>query len=420
MKNSSAISDAHGRIKRLLMALPKYDEGTAHIISLLADLVRKLPHYTHFELFTYDDELTQEVVEKILKRELADYFFYSDHMFDKEELVKHADKKCCIIKNPHGYNFSIWVQDPFIVIQEEEYGGRGVILLEPHDEICGSNDDEIPNTFEELALYEAKNIPLSFHGGNTLVADDFMLVGAFHFNESKKIIAEKLDINDDEKLERITKYHFTHHFGKALKIIPVGNDLNCKNKPQDAPSSEPFPHIDLYISLAGRAKNGKYQLLVGKPVAVLTKDEPLAESMRDCIVPIVENLEAQGFQIIRNPMPLTRTKVEKGNTYYCFYNNALIEIDGESKRIWMPTFGHGAWEKHLRKYDIENREIWHKLGFEVSELIDFHPFVQDKAGVRCVTKYMGRTSIYHSHCEQETQKTNSKSPKASMKFQISI
>ena len=397
MKNPSALSDAHGRIKRILMTLPKYGEDVSHIVNLLADLIRKLPHYTHFELFMYDDEPTQEAVEEVLKRELADYFFYADYMFDVEGLAKHEEKKCCIIKNPHDYNFSIWVQDPFIVVQEKEYGGRGVILLEPHDEIHGTEDDEIANTFEELDLYKAENIPLSFHGGNTLVADDFVLIGAYHYNKSKKMIAKELDIQDDEKLERITKFHFARHLGKGLKIIPVGNNLVQKNKPEDAPSSEPFPHIDLYISLAGRCEDGTYRLLVGQPIAVLPKDEALAASMQDCIEPIVKNLEEDGFQIIRNPMPLTRTKVENGNTYYCFYNNALIEIDGKSKRVWMPTFGYGEWAEYLRKYDIENREIWHNLGFEVSELIDFHPFVRDRAGVRCVTKYMGRTSIYHSN-----------------------
>jgi len=398
MKNPSALSDAHGRIQRLLIALPKYEEHLIHVIDLLADLIRKLPHYTLIELFIYNDEPTQKVVEEVLNRELVDYFFYDDYAYHREELTEQMKhKKCCIIKNPHDYNFSIWVQDPFIVVQEKEYGGRGVILLEPHDDMRGTNDDEIADTFEELDLYKAKNIPLSFHGGNTLVADNFILIGAYHYNESKKIIAEKLDIQDNEKLERITKFHFARHMGKDLKIIPVGNNLNRKNKPDDAPSSEPFPHIDLYISLAGRDENGAYRLLVGNPVAMLPKDEALAESMQNCINPIVKNLEAEGFQITRNPMPLTRTKVEKGNTYYCFYNNSLIEIDGKSKRVWMPTFGHGAWAEHLRKHDIENREIWHKLGFEVSELIDFHSFVQDKAGVRCVTKYMGRTSIYSSY-----------------------
>ncbi len=404
MKNPSALSDAHGRIRRLLMALPKYEEDVAHIVSLLADLVRKLPHYTHFELFMYNDIPTQKAVEKALQRELVNYFFYPNLVEDKDKLMEQMkDKKCCIIKNPYDYNFSIWVQDPFIVVQEKEFGGRGVILLEPHDEIRGTDDDEIADTFEELDLYKAKNIPLSFHGGNTLVADDFVLIGAYHYNESKKIIAEKLDVQDDEKLERITKFHFARHLGKDLKIIPIGNSLTQKDKSEDAPSSEPFPHIDLYISLAGRDEDDTYRLLVGNPIAILPKDEPLAESMQNCIEPIVKDLEAKGFQVTRNPMPLTRTKLEKGNTYYCFYNNALLEIDGESRRVWMPTFGHGIWADALRKYDIENREIWHKLGFEVSELINFHPFVQDKAGVRCVTKYMGRTSIYHSNYNENSE-----------------
>lgn len=402
MKNPTAISCAHGRIQRILLAFPKYSNNKRHLKSLLADLGRKLPHYTKIEILVYNNEATKEAVESTLKSEMIDYFFYDDHHGDHEKLARLRDtQRCCIIKNPHYHNFSIWVQDPFLVVADEECGGSGLVLVEPHAKIAGTNDDEIANHFEELKIYRSKNAPLSFHGGNMLVADDFILVGAKHFNATKKLIAEQSEkLHRCDELDEMTRKHFANYLGKNMRIIPVGNGqfhdciLDYTQAWEETQEKEPFAHIDLYISLAGRNKNGQYQLVVGEPVATMPEDEAAVASLKELMNPVVEKLTLEGFKIIRNPMPLTRSRAGSNNEYYCFYNNALVEIDGNSKRIWMPTFGHWHWKKSLRKYDIENREIWHNLGFEVTDLMSFHPFVKQKAGVRCVTKYMGRFSVY--------------------------
>lgn len=405
MRNPTAISCAHGRIQRILLAFPKYTKRMRHLKTLLADLGRKLPHYTKIEILIYDNDATKEAVESTLKSEMIDYFFYDHHNCNHDELTELRNtQRCCIVKNPHYHNFSIWVQDPFLVVADEEYGSSGLVLVEPNANIPGTNDDEIADHFEKLKIYRSQNAPLSFHGGNMLIADDFILVGAKHFNATKKILDKKSGIlHNCNDLDLQTRAHFAAYLGKDMRIIPVGNAqyqhciLNDGEEWEDSPEKEPFAHIDLYISLAGRDKNGQYQLVVGKPVATIPEDETAVESLRQLMNPVVENLISEGFKVIRNPMPLTRSRPGSSNEYYCFYNNSLIEIDGNSKRIWMPTFGHWHWKKSLRKYDIANREIWHDLGFEVTELMSFHPFVKQKAGVRCVTKYMGRFSVYDIH-----------------------
>jgi len=405
MKNPIAISCAHGRIERILLAFPKYTKRMRHLKTLLADLGRKLPHYTKIEILIYDNDATLEAVESTLKSERIDYFFYDNHNCNHGELAELRNtQRCCIVKNPHYHNFSIWVQDPFLVVADEEYGSSGLVLVEPHANIAGTNDDEIADHFEKLKIYRSQNAPLSFHGGNMLIADDFILVGAKHFNATKKIIDKKSGIlHNCNDLDLQTRAHFASYLGKDMRIIPVGNAqyqhciLDVGEEWEDTPEKEPFAHIDLYISLAGRDKKGQYQLVVGNPVATIPEDEAAVKSLRQLIQPVVENLILEGFKVIRNPMPLTRSRPGSSNEYYCFYNNSLIEIDGNSKRIWMPTFGHWHWKKSLRQYDIANREIWHDLGFEVTELMSFHPFVKQKAGVRCVTKYMGRFSVYDIH-----------------------
>jgi|GEM_PF-985753 len=404
IKNPNAVSSAHGRIERVLLALPKYGEDTQHVWDLLADLSRKLPHYTKLELLVYDNEATQKAVENTLKQEVVDYFFYDENIGDKQHLTELRNtKRCCIIKNPNYHNFSIWVQDPFLVVADEEYNSSGLILIEPEEGLKGTDDDEIADHFEKLDIYRAENAPLSFHGGNVLVADDFILVGANHFNSTKKIVAKELKrVEDCKTLDERTRNHFARYLGRDMKIIPVGNTKyhHCKIDGEIQKGrgvvKEPFTHIDMYISPAGRDENGQYQLVIGDPIAMNVDDESAVQSLKGLMEPVVENLTSQGFKIIRNPMPLNNVS---GNSYYCYYNNSLIEIDENSKRIWIPTFGHGDWKESLRRYDIQNREIWRDLGFEVIELMDFHPFVRQKAGVRCVTKFMGRFNIYDIHSE---------------------
>jgi hypothetical protein len=76
--------------------------------------------------------------------------------------------------------------------------------------------------------------------------------------------------------------------------------------------------------------------------------------------------------------------------YFASANNALVEIDGERKTVWLPTYGYGRWS-NLEVTDRMNDTIWSQLGFETRMVGDFHPFAVNLGALRCVTKCLVRS-----------------------------
>src|SRR5690606_31268436 len=94
---------------------------------------------------------------------------------------------------------------------------------------------------------------------------------------------------------------------------------------------QPIFHIDMFITLAGRGNDGKYQVLVGCPrMAAQILDEKLTEySMAEMFDNVAQNLERIGFTVIRNPLPLTyidEPEEKERHWFFATANNALIEI----------------------------------------------------------------------------------------------
>jgi hypothetical protein len=101
---------------------------------------------------------------------------------------------------------------------------------------------------------------------------------------------------------------------------------------------------------------------------------------------------AQGFDVIRNPLPLTYVddpEAKLRTWYMATANNCLVQITDQSSDVWLPTYGHANWAD-LAAVDAANRRIWQELGFTVHELGDYHPFAQNLGAVHCIKKYIAR------------------------------
>ena len=156
---------------------------------------------------------------------------------------------------------------------------------------------------------------------------------------------------------------------------------------------QPIFHIDMFITLAGRNSEGKYQLVVCDPrlAAALVEQPDGILTSPDAFDEIAETLSRLGFEIIRNPLPLVYVddpEMRVRKWYFASYNNALVELKADgAKMIWLPTYGHGNWQE-LEKTDQENKRIWEELGFNVILLEDFHPFAENAGSAHCIKKYL--------------------------------
>ncbi len=152
----------------------------------------------------------------------------------------------------------------------------------------------------------------------------------------------------------------------------------------------------MFISLAGRQPDGRYLLLVGDPRAAAdVLGQPLQpHAMAEIFDNIANGLARRGFAVQRNPLPLvyvddpiTRERL----WYFATANNALVRIADESKSVYLPTYGYGAWDE-LALTDQRNAEIWRDLGFDPQPLKDFHPFAENLGAVHCIKKYLARST----------------------------
>jgi hypothetical protein len=107
---------------------------------------------------------------------------------------------------------------------------------------------------------------------------------------------------------------------------------------------------------------------------------------------IAGKISQMGFRVIRNPLPLVYQDDPSERMRYWYFataNNALVQVEGQTKNVWLPTYGHGDWSE-LQATDAANRQIWEGLGFQVQMLEDFHPFAFNLGAVHCIKKYLNR------------------------------
>ena len=160
-------------------------------------------------------------------------------------------------------------------------------------------------------------------------------------------------------------------------------------------TAQPIFHIDMFITLAGRGASGRYRLLVGSPSDAdrILGRPPQPQGMPELFDDVARTLERQGFEVLRNPLPVTSVDdpdARQRTWYFATSNNALVQIDAEAgDAVWLPTYGHGPWSE-LDATDAENKRIWEELGFAVQQLADFHPFAQNLGAVHCIKKYLER------------------------------
>ncbi|MEQ8397581.1 hypothetical protein [Thalassobaculum sp.] len=270
---------------------------------------------------------------------------------------------------------------------------------------------------------ECRETGAIFQGGNTLVSSLTTLIGAD--DVANNLAVFDFGSVDDQRSSRaaaVTK-HLSASLGSDRPIRFVssttlprvnqtetvwrdGEELDIEHLGRRATDSvQPIFHIDLIICTAGQDKEGREIILIGCPRLA---DEILGlERPRDFEVwcaaldEIATDLESDGFIVIRNPLPIifieSGPRRGEGRTpyqrwYMATANNVLVQSGGSANIVWLPSYGHGAWPE-LAATDEKNREIWRKLGFEVRDVGDFHPFAELGGALHCIAKVVHRDRL---------------------------
>jgi hypothetical protein len=385
----SLVSSAHGAFDRMLLTMPAYvfDGDDNPLRAAYSDLLRKLPAEVGFVVAAH--ESVQDRVAALF--------------------VEAGRPEPTIAVMPDDVHFSVWAEDGYVCAVDSET--RRTFLLEPFS-FPRYGDSLIADAVSERAGVEHTQTPLYFQGGNVLVGDAFWLIGADYPANSLGYVGRVLLPDPDETPEEAVRRLYGRHLDTDRTLAYVGSSipvpsqtertfeldgaawtevLHMGNRPGTV---QPLFHIDMFLSLAGRAPDGRYRVFVGDPglAARILETDPWPHAMQEVFDDIADQLADAGFAVLRNPLPLVYVDDVASRTRYWYFataNNALVEIDEVRRRVWLPAYGFGAWPE-LRATDAANVAAWTDLGFEASLLADFHPFAENLGAVHCIKKYLGR------------------------------
>lgn len=387
----SLIPSADGAITRMLMTIPSYavqdpsGAGTNPYAAAYRDMLAKLP--ASIELLV----LTHEAVEQDVTAWI--------------DAAGRADR-ARVVATDDFLGFSVWAEDGYVVVTEDR---AQAAFIEPAafgrygDALVADRVSEAGG----LGLFQA---PLHLQGGNVLIGDNFFFIGLDYpiltFEEGI------LDAPPGEEFDVLLQV-YRRYLDTKREFIPVASRLPVPPAQQRefeldgqtwveslyvgnaTGTRQPLFHIDMFVSLAGRGEDGRYRLLVGDPrAAARILNAPLQpHAMAEIFDDIARQLDAQGFDVHRNPLPLVYADDEsrrRRRWYFATSNNALVHRpEGERPTVFLPTYGHGAFEE-LAATDATNQEMWHGLGYDVVELADFHAFAVNLGAVHCIKKYLAR------------------------------
>ena len=389
----SLISSIHGGLGRILFTIPSWvffpgeSPGEAELIRKYAAAYRgilgSLPSSCRILLFTHLNAV-----------QAARSWLTELNLTTRTEIVTA----------PNNMRFTVWAEDAYCICRDSD---NETFFVEPAS-FTRAEDAYIADRIAPRTDLESTQVQLYFQGGNVLIGDDFWFIGADYPTNSLNL--GFIVPQPGETTAQAVTRAYGSLMDRQRRLIVVGSRVPVPSTVRRRftlngevwqevlyfgnarGTVQPLFHIDMFISLAGRDAGGNYTILVGSPEAAADLlGEPLAEgAMQDVFDDIANGLQALGFNVLRNPLPIAYDDDDAQRVRYWYFatgNNVLVQDN--PKRVWIPTYGHGPWAK-LAATDAENKRIWESLGYTVQMLPDFHPFAANLGAAHCIKKYLAR------------------------------
>jgi hypothetical protein len=374
MQKNNRFSIVRGKIKKLFMAAPQ--SGDKNHFERIASVSKQL--YSDCLLVVWCNN-------NVILREL--------HIFLMQEGVNiktcwigntiPIDTPCVLIAPKDGFeSYSKWVRDVFICSTSLDQ--KSTIMAKmgvPKDSDIYWVERHLQQMrFDDGTYFTLHNDIMPGAGGNFMVDYNTVMVGVnqflWHIVASRNADAPKIPGNPE-----------------GVRWIEIGKDIQ--------PVPRKLGHIDLYLSLTGCVSS-----ISGRPIIMVATCHLLnvgnypdltlvAERMNKWLNTVANNLERDGFHILRNPMPLLKN--EKTNAFYlCTLNNCLVEATLFQRTVWLPNITQGqeseVYYHQLQQTEQDNAKIWGKLGFEVRFIAgDFHELMNEEGSLHCITNELFRT-----------------------------
>jgi hypothetical protein len=320
-----------------------------------------------------------------------------------------------ILELPEDADFTIWPQDPFLVLTRKN--GEPVILESA--EFKRADDRLIAKKLSASLNCEYRQSALSFDGGDIVSGDRHIFIGeetirnnADKLNRSEEDIVRQFEMELKRKILVLRPMPMPGgHID--MVVTPLGKDRilvgdtrwgariarNTLKKNPDAVrrferSCEEMFFDDPRISTLN-VKGGKTLTrpkVVGQSASVAESSEKIAGQL-DLLA---EGLRRFGYTVERIPLLLpvqphsnnhNRSKRDGPilNEYYpCLtYNNVLVEDNGRDKIVYLPQYG---WAD----FDNAAKGVWMKLDYKIVPVTGLTVSAMYGGSLRCCVKVLAR------------------------------
>jgi N-dimethylarginine dimethylaminohydrolase len=381
------IADDAGSIRRVVCLVNSARHATLRNASAITSVVNALPVRTRVVILTNDRQAF------IVARNTS------------PERVTFLDL-------PDKSAFSIWPQDPFVVLAAKH--GKPVLLSSR--EFTRADDRLIARNLAKHLGWECRQSELTFEGGNIVPARRHVFIGANTVFDN----AEKSKLPPARVVRK-----FRRELGRSVIVLgpvpqPVGHiDMmitplddrrllladprwgarlakdELKKHPKDVIAFERYcedyyfggPAIKVLYDPKGKS------ILPPKVVGQTSKAVTETLSIANDLDKLAGSLEKRGYEVWRVPF-LSRTdtisasKKEAVPEYPCLtYNNVLMETAGKDRIVYLPQYGWPAMDEAASK-------VWRKAGYRVVPVYGLTISSMYGGSLRCCVKVVERSVSY--------------------------
>lgn len=296
---------------------------------------------------------------------------------------------------------SEWVQDPFCVVKMCN-GIHG--LVQPYYSNRGADSF----LARELASSEYPHFvlvpsPFWIEGGNILGGGNWALVG-------KDLLAqnclELIRLYGPDGASKVRLNRFKKEFQDLLgvdQLLWLGLPNLAKDvlKPEKS-TFQPFFHLDLFVTLAGKNALGEEVVLLGDPIWFNSKGIKFSEKEKVLVEQMqlvrdefdeLENQSGIRFKLVSVPLPLV-------DHIPFSYNNCLTESILGRKIAYLPSYiqdriPNDPINTFLVDIEKEVKAKFLQAGFDrvimVKAGADFRYFSQREGSLHCISKVLSRS-----------------------------
>ncbi|MDL4842851.1 agmatine deiminase family protein [Aquibacillus rhizosphaerae] len=386
------ISSVYGKINRMLLTFPNTsvlpDDIVLQRYKGIFESLDKNVHYVILADKNVHTSIRQSALRSGLDPEYNLTLINATSMYPAyvTQIIRRIRDNVYECELESGWH-SIWAQDGYSCIKKED---GTTVLLESLDFTRGGDHFVADQIAAETDL-EIEVTKYHIEGGNILAGDNYLIIGKDYLHLNEEITGENQ--------EKITN-EFKKLFG-VEHVIWLGFD-----EPVDFPIDvfqgefQPIFHIDMYVTLGGKADNGKELVFIADVKMaknVLEEDMPpteISESLDRTAQWLAEyNIDGLSFEVKRIPIDLWDLNGSTGT--FLTYNNCLIEVFEGTKNVYLPAYSSVApGSINRRKLDEAVANIFSNNGFTVKLLEGAYEELCKRGGsLHCITKDLDRLNL---------------------------